>query len=465
MSAPSAMPDGRIPMKTENSTKKFKTIYTYQFNPVKKNKNLNAMKTTRNHRGILTNASLASLAAAMLLSVAACDNKDYSIASPFDNVVYLDAALQKDVTNFTFNRVTEKGQQKITAQLSQPTGSNVNVNIKVDPTLVATYNARMETDYTLLDPKYYTLSAEQAVIPQGKTVSAPVTVDFTNLTELTIDAGYLLPVTISQATGGVGILDGSKTICYVIRRSSAITTAVSLKDNYFEVPGFDKGSPTAKIVNGLKQLTYEAIIRVNDFKYGADTKDICTIMGIEQYCLFRLGDAGFPLQQLQFAAQENKIPNADNSKLLLPNEWYHVAVVYDTEARSASIYVDGHEQSHAEDYGTGEVINLGMQERGKQFMFKIGHSYGEPDDMTRQLDGEICEVRIWSTARTQEEIYKNMYNIEDPERATGLCAYWKFNEGEGDIAKDHSGHGNDAKAYNKAVLWPSGIEVTQKNKE
>ena len=97
-------------------------------------------------------------------------------------------------------------------------------------------------------------------------------------------------------------------------------------------------------------------------------------------------------------------------------------------------------------------------------MFKIGHSYGESDDMSRQLDGEICEVRIWNTARTQQEIYKNMYNIEDPENTPGLCAYWKFNEGEGDIAKDYSGHGNDAKAYNKAVLWPAGIEVTQKNK-
>ena len=423
------------------------------------------MKTTKIFRGILCTASLASLAAVMLLSVAACDNKDYSNASPFGNVVYLDAALQKDVTNFTFNRLIETGQQTIAAQLSQPASSNIDVNIKVDPSLVSTYNARLETDYTLLDPKYYTLSSDQVVIPRGKTISDPVTIDFDALTELTIDNGYLLPVTISQATGGIGILDGSRTICYIIRRSSAITTAVNLKDNYFEVPGFDKYSPTADIVNDLKQLTFEAIIRINDFKYGSDTKNICTIMGIEQYCLLRLGDAGFPLQQLQFAANENKIPNADNSKLLLSNEWYHVAVVYDTEARTASIYLDGREQSRAEDYGNGLAINLGMQERGKQFMFKIGHSYGEPDDMSRQLDGEICEVRIWNTARTQQEIYKNMYNIEEPENAPGLCAYWKFNEGEGDVAKDFSGHGNDAKAYNKAVLWPAGIEVTQKNKE
>ena len=100
---------------------------------------------------------------------------------------------------------------------------------------------------------------------------------------------FLLPVTIQQASGGMGLLKGSKTICYIVRRSSAITTAVSLSNNYFEVPGFEKDSPTADVVNGLTQLTFEAIIRVNRF----DPKnEISTIMGIEQYCLFRLGDSG-----------------------------------------------------------------------------------------------------------------------------------------------------------------------------
>lgn len=78
---------------------------------------------------------------------------------------------------------------------------------------------------------------------QGEVSSKPVTIDFSGLTDLEIDAGYLLPITIDQVSGGMGTLGGSKTICYVVRRSSAITTAVSLKNNFFEVPGFDKGSP------------------------------------------------------------------------------------------------------------------------------------------------------------------------------------------------------------------------------
>lgn len=415
-------------------------------------------------KGIFIFASFAGIAASMLLSFASCDNKDYSNDSPFDNVVYLDVAKQKDVSNFTFNNTIETGRQVISAQLARPATGNIDVSIKVAPSLVDVYNARLETKYALLDAKHYKLSTQQAVIPQGEIISDPVNIDFSGLNELDIDASYLLPVTIDQVSGGMGILDGSKTICYVVRRSSAITTAVSLKDNYFEVPGFDLGSPTSDVVNNMTQLTFEAIIRVNDFKTDGSIREITTIMGIEQYCLFRIGDKNFPPQQLQLSCHEIKFPNADNSKLLQQAEWYHVAVAYDIEKKTAVMYVDGREQSRVVDYGGGEPINLGKQDRSKQaYMFKIGHSYDPPAIMLRQLDGEICEVRIWNVIRSQQEIFDNMYSVEPT--TPGLCTYWKFNEGEGDVVKDYTGHGNDAIAYDKKVVWPSGIEVPQKNKE
>ena len=61
-------------------------------------------------------------------------------------------------------------------------------------------------------------------------------------------ARYLLSVTIASVNG-VKLLNGSKTIWYVITRSSAITSAASLKNKYFEVPGFDAGSSTADVMN------------------------------------------------------------------------------------------------------------------------------------------------------------------------------------------------------------------------
>ena len=417
------------------------------------------MKIEKNHQGFLSLTTLIGWSMALLLSVLACDNKDYSKDSPFDNSVYIDAAKVKDIAHFTFNNVKQTGEQQISAVLAYPAEQDISVKFQVDASLASHYNARLGNNYAVLDSKFYKFSAQDVIIHAGKVTSEIVTINFSNLTELEIDATYLLPVSIKQASGGMDMLDGSKTICYIVRRSSAITTAVSLVDNYFEVPGFEAGSPTADVVNGLKQLTFEAVIRVNKFD---PLTDISTIMGIEQYCLFRFGDSGFPRQQLQFAANEVKFPKADDAKDLQPGEWYHVAVTYDTETKIAVIYVDGKEQSRIENYGTGEAINLGKQKKG-DFMFKIGHSYGERDDMTRQLNGEICEVRIWNVIRSQEEVYKNMYDIVPT--TPGLKAYWKFNEGKGNnTAKDFTGNGNDAIAYTDAV-WPAGIEVPQKNKE
>lgn len=416
------------------------------------------MKIKNNRRDILLPASFVGLGLVLLLSMFGCDNKDYSKDSPFDNGVYIDAAEVKDVANFTFNNLRQTAQQQISAVLAYPSEQDIEVNFRVDPSLISHYNARLGSNYTILNTKYYKFSTQHVVIPKGEINSNTVTIDFFDLTDLEIDTSFLLPVTIDQASG-VGILDGSRTICYIVRRSSAITTAVSLANNFFEVPGFVAGSPTADVVNGLKQLTFEAIVRVNKFD---PLTEISTIMGIEQYCLFRFGDLGFPRQQLQFAANEIKFPNANEAKLLQTGEWYHVAVTYDTEAKSAIIYVDGNEQSRIEDYGIGEPINLGKQKKG-DFMFKIGHSYGEPEDMTRQLNGEICEVRIWNVIRSQEELYRNMYDV-DPQ-TPGLKAYWKFNEGKGNnIVKDFTGNGNDAISHNDAV-WPDGIEVTKKNTE
>lgn len=417
------------------------------------------MKIKNIYQDILSLVSSVSLGIVLLLSVTACDNKDYSKDSPFDNSVYIDAAKVKDVANFTFNNIKQTGEQQISAVLAYPTEQDINVNLQVDPSLASRYNARLGNNYAVLDSEFYKFSTHDVVIPAGKVTSEIVTINFSNLTDLEIDATYLLPITIKQVSSGMGMLDGSKTICYVVRRSSAITTAVSLANNYFEIPGFEAGSPTADVVNGLKQLTFEAVVRVNKFD---PLTEISSIMGIEQYCLFRFGDSGFPRQQLQFAANEVKFPKADDAKYLQPGEWYHVAVTYDTEAKTAVMYVDGKEQSRIENYGSGEPIDLGKQKKG-DFMFKIGHSYGERDDMTRQLNGEICEVRIWNVIRSQEEIYKNMYDVAPT--TSGLKAYWKFNEGKGNnTAKDFTENGNDAVAYANAV-WPSGIEVPQKNKE
>lgn len=420
-------------------------------------------------------------AATLLLLPVACDNTDYSDHSPFDNSAYLNVAATKNAETFTFNRKVTNQTKTFTVKLSYPSGEDVKVNLKVDPSLIAVYNAKNDTHYEMLSAEHYQLSQESVTIPAGKITSDEVSIKFLKLDELEIDATYLCPLSISGAEG-VGVMDGSRTMYYLVRRSSAITTAINLKNVYVTVPGFDKGSPTADVVNNLSAITMEAIIRVNSFQ-----KEISSIMGIEQYYLMRIGDASFPNQQLQVQSTFGKFPEASKQKLLLAGEWYHVALTWDLANATIAFYVNGQLQSISNAHGKSDLTSINLGDKapddefgnGGDFNFYFGRSYGESHDISRQFDGEICEARIWSVARTAEQIWQNMYDIPNPTEELNLCAYWKFDEGTGLKVVDRTGHGNDAKVipywkgsdhtevYSKtdADLWPSGIEVPKVNQE
>lgn len=422
------------------------------------------------------------LAAATLLFLpVACDNTDYSDHSPFDNSAYLNVAATKNAETFTFNRKVTSQTKTFTVKLSYPLGEDVKVNLKVDPSLIAVYNAKNDTHYEMLSAEHYQLSQESVTIPAGKITSDEVSIKFLKLDELEIDATYLCPLSISGAEG-VGVMDGSRTMYYLVRRSSAITTAINLKNVYVTVPGFDKGSPTADVVNNLSAVTMEAIIRVNSFQ-----PEISSIMGIEMYLQMRLGDASFPNQQLQVQTTYGKFPDASKQKLLLAGEWYHVALTWDLATTTIAYYVNGQLQSISTSHGKSDLTSISLDDKepddefgnGGDHNFYFGRSYTLSHDLSRQFDGEICEARIWSVARTQEQIYQSMYDIPNPATEPTLRAYWKFDEGTGLEVEDRTGHGNNAKvvpywkdsnhteAYSKAdaELWPSGIEVPKINNE
>jgi len=125
-----------------------------------------------------------------------------------------------------------------------------------------------------------------------------------------------------------------------------------------------------------------------------------------------------------------------SNKELDENVWYHFAVVQDLHNDYLSILVDG------------EVILEKTNILGANFEnfsggFNIG-TYRSKDD--RWFDGLIGEVRIWNTARTQQEIQDNM-NKHLNGNETGLVGYYPMNEGEGSIVYDQSGNDNFGAIY------------------
>lgn len=99
------------------------------------------------------------------------------------------------------------------------------------------------------------------------------------------------------------------------------------------------------------------------------------------------------------------------------NTWHHIAYV--GNGTTLSLYVDGQlkstDGSATSNYGSSAD------------KFNIGAAVW--DNTGNEFNGIIDEVRVWNVARTQTEIQDNMNTEIDPTTATGLVAYYKFDQG------------------------------------
>lgn len=417
---------------------------------------------------------------AVLALLVSC-NRFEPVDHVFDNCAYLDVSATSQTQAATFGNRVGSLEKHLCVALSYPSDKDVKATISVDASLTDAFNHRYGTDYQLLPEAYLDFSPVLVTIEAGKVNSEKVSIGFKNLMgqgedqtgAMEIDKTYLLPVRLSSED--ISTMDGSSVAYYLVKRSSAITVAAQLTDNWIEFPLMDTPGEVADAYNGLTALTYEALVNVD--RFDLNNKDgvcnISTVMGVEQYLLLRIGDANFERQCLQFdgsgnGSQFGKLPSkSDPAKKLYSGSWYHVACTYDQNERVARIYVNGKLIDEVKEAGVAgptadNKITLAMRALGmpEAYQFFIGKSYND----FRPLQGKIAEARVWRVARTGDEIWKNMYRIENPKDQKDLIGYWKFNDGEGNVVKDYSWVGNHGKAVGD-IIWPDGIEIHEINKE
>lgn len=417
---------------------------------------------------------------AVLALLVSC-NRFEPVDHVFDNCAYLDVSATSQTQAATFGNRVGSLEKHLCVALSYPSDKDVKATISVDASLTDAFNHRYGTDYQLLPDAYLDFSPVSVTIEAGKMNSEKVSIGFKNLMgqgedqtgAMEMDKTYLLPVRLSSED--ISTMDGSSVAYYLVKRSSAITVAAQLTDNWIEFPLMDTPGEVADAYNGLTALTYEALVNVD--RFDLDNKDgvcnISTVMGVEQYLLLRIGDANFERQCLQFdgsgnGSQFGKLPSkSDPAKKLYSGSWYHVACTYDQNERVARIYVNAKLIDEVKEAGVAgptadNKITLAMRALGmpEAYQFFIGKSYND----FRPLQGKIAEARVWRVARTGDEIWKNMYRIENPKDQKDLIGYWKFNDGEGNVVKDYSWVGNHGKAVGD-IIWPDGIEIHEINKE
>lgn len=109
--------------------------------------------------------------------------------------------------------------------------------------------------------------------------------------------------------------------------------------------------------------------------------------------------------------------------------WHHVAAVFDRD-QSVRIYVDGQlDVEHS-----GLIAHSGPIENSLAIPVLIGCGA----DNNLNFDGLLDEIRVWNTARTQQQILSDK-NQPLSGNEPGLIAYWNMNEGEGQVLVDHAG--------------------------
>lgn len=359
------------------------------------------------------------------LVLGSCQNNDIDDEHHYDNKVFVTSQQVRD--DLLIKETISEATRSISYRLADPLDREVNISFDAAPQLTAAYNLAFNDNAQVLAADYYEIPVKSVTIKAGDISSDDVVVNFKNTNKLDKSRRYVLPVTITDAD--IEVLDSKRTAYFIFKGAALINVVANIEKIYFPISWKTD-------MSNVNAITVEALLRSDDWEAGRDNA-LSSIFGIEGRFLLRIGDADRPRDQLQCVAPGGNFP-APNAVAGLPTkEWVHIAVVYDAGTHERIYYKDGVKVYSDENATYALNLTSGCY---------IGKSY----DNTRWLPGDISEVRIWNIQRTGEEIAKNPYEV-DP-HASGLVAYWKFNEGTGSAIKDHTGNGNDITASG-APTW------------
>ncbi|MEO0684567.1 MAG: LamG domain-containing protein, partial [Cyanobacteria bacterium J06649_11] len=242
------------------------------------------------------------------------------------------------------------------------------------------------------------------------------------------EGGLLIPISVSSTA-----TEGTDYSFYADSFTYNVESALSFDgvDDYVELPSvIDPGSANA--------FTAELWFKLD------------TTVNSNEVLLRQQDGNGSGLAWLSYQSSSGKLRSSiGGSNLLSENTvttgvWHHAAVVYD--GATLYLYLDGNQE--ASDVRTLESSD------GELIL-------GNIKALTNSLDGQIDEVRIWETAKTEEEIQDSLYTklagTED-----GLVAYYNFDSDVDTTINDSTNNGFDGTLVNgdSSNLTTSNIGYT-----
>ncbi|MGG1516633.1 LamG-like jellyroll fold domain-containing protein [Paenibacillus oryzisoli] len=180
-------------------------------------------------------------------------------------------------------------------------------------------------------------------------------------------------------------------------------------------------------------FTIEAWVKPEAFVWKTGIVSKYQASGQESFTL-RLSDGPpiFPdYNKINFQIGDYKELNSVANLTL--NTWYHIAALYDSTTSTMRLYINGVLDSEISGYSyTAYQTNMSPLTIGVDFL-----------SAPRYFNGQIGEVRFWTTARTAAEIQADMNNHALSESHPDLAGYWTFDQGASDV----SGHDRNGTVY------------------
>lgn len=358
--------------------------------------------------------------AAICASLCSCESSN----EYFDNKAFISSDA---VSTILLDGKTEDAKT-IVAQVAKPVDKEVKLSFAPDASKLNTYNLAYYDNAVILPEQFYSLSATSAVINAGSIKSTDITVSFSSLDELDRETTYVLP--ISASTSDIEMLESKTTSYYVIRGAALVNVVANIDENYLSLvnPG------NASALGGMGEVTVECLARFTEFG-----KLISTVMGIEGNFLIRIGDAGVPDNQIQLATSNGNV--TDTAWQLETGKWTHIAVTFNSANGAVDVYFNGVHKGNTQYSNYRSNVNWNSSD------FYVGKSW----DNNRWFDGEISEARVWNRVLSVEEINAKNHFYKVDAASEGLVAYWKFNEGTGNVITDVTNGYN--LVANSAITW------------
>lgn len=357
--------------------------------------------------------------------LAGCDDAEYSTLDPH---AYLQEAQKSHGTSLIV-QATGTTSTTVTVRVSDKASEDCSFMLVADQAVLDRYNARNGTGYIQVPTEYYILP-QNIVIQKGKYESEPISIEIKPFSEEMASSGesYAIPLRLKSADGKVPAMDQSAT--YVIATGSIIK---------FSAPVLNGDTPVSVDMSPgiltLSEFTVEMRFQIQGFY---ENQALFNGGGSgDSQVYIRLEDPVGTYNLIQIVGKKtylNALTPFEN------NKWQHLAISFN--GSKYLIYVNGKLDAQKE-VGAGAVTfsNIQFISSGSWFRY----------------DCLLSEVRLWGKALNENQIQNNM-TVVSP-KSEGLEAYWKMNEGSGNVFHDATGKGYTATAEG-TVRWIPNILST-----